>query len=262
MAETRTIVALPITPRLGAVMRLRLFLILGVLIMWEATAASGLLFRDVVPSSVTVVRALVRLLIDPDFWGNFGVTAGEVLAALAIGATAGLAAGLLLGASRFLGRAYEPYLNSLAPTPKIIFFPVMIMAFGVYAGSKVAMGALSAFFPVALSTAGGMREVDAALVKVGRSFRLSTWQMVTKIYLPAIRVPVLNGMRLGFGVAVIGVLLAETKLSNQGLGYLVMQAYARFDMPQMYAILLVVFAVAVALNAGLGRLTEPRHRRT
>jgi ABC-type nitrate/sulfonate/bicarbonate transport system permease component len=242
-------------------MRLRLLIVAGVLMIWEATAASGLLFRDVVPSTVTVVRALGRLLIDPAFWGDFAVTAGEVLGALTIGASAGLAAGLLLGSNRFLGRAYEPYLDSLAPTPKIIFFPVMIMAFGVYAGSKVAMGALSAFFPVALSTAGGMREVDAALIRVGRSFRLSPWQMVTKIYLPAIRIPVLNGLRLGFGVAVIGVLLAETKLSNRGLGYLVMQAYARFDMPQMYAILLVVFAVAVALNGALGRATEPRQRK-
>ncbi|RAI43166.1 taurine ABC transporter [Rhodoplanes roseus] len=239
-------------------MRLRLLLILGALILWEAVSASGLLFRDVVPSLLTVAQALLRLLADPAFWSHAAVTAGEVLGALAIGGTAGLAAGLLLGANRFLGRAYEPYLNSLAPTPKIIFFPVMIMAFGVYAGSKVAMGALSAFFPVALSTAAGMREVDAALIRVGRSFRLSTWQMVTKIYLPAIRVPVLNGLRLGFGVAVIGVLLAETKLSNQGLGYLVMQAYARFDMPLMYAILIVVFTVAVALNAALERFSRTR----
>jgi ABC-type nitrate/sulfonate/bicarbonate transport system permease component len=73
--------------------------------------------------------------------------------------------------------------------------------------------------------------------------------MVAKIYLPALRAPLLNGLRLGFGVAVIGVLLAETKLSNQGLGFLVIQAYTKFDMPRMYALLLVVFAFAGAMNA-------------
>lgn len=261
MAETRTIIAVPATPRIGAVMRLRLAILVGVLVAWEATAASGILFRDVVPSLLRVAGALGRLLLDPAFYGHLGVTAGEVAGALAIGGTAGLAAGLLVGANPFLGRAYEPWLNSLAPTPKIIFFPVMIMAFGVYAGSKIAMGALSAFFPVALSTAGGMREVDATLVRVGRSFRLTPWQMITKIYLPAIRLPVLNGLRLGFGVSVIGVLLAETKLSNQGLGFLVMQAYTRFDMPLMYAILIVIFAIAVGLNAALERVAQPRHGR-
>jgi ABC-type nitrate/sulfonate/bicarbonate transport system permease component len=94
-----------------------------------------------------------------------------------------------------------------------------------------------------------MRGTDAVLVKVGRSFGASTRQMVTKIYLPALRAPLLNGLRLGFGVAVIGVLLAETKLSNQGIGFLVIQAYTKFDMPRMYSLLLVIFVFAGTMNA-------------
>jgi hypothetical protein len=57
--------------------------------------------------------------------------------------------------------------------------------------------------------------------------------MVTKIYLPAMRGPIVNGIRLGVGVAIIGTLLAETKLSNKGLGYLIIQAYSLFDMPKL-----------------------------
>ena len=110
--------------------------------------------------------------------------------------------------------AFERYLYYLGPTPKIIFFPIMIMWFGVGPASKVAMGALSCFFPIALSAAAGMRQIDPVLIRVGRSFRVSRWQMVTKIYLPAMRAPILNGVRLGLGVAIIGTLLAETKLSN------------------------------------------------
>ena len=101
----------------------------------------------------------------------------------------------------------------------------MIMWFGTGPGSKVAMGAISCFFPVALNVAGGMREIDKVLIRVGRSFRANPWQMVTKIYLPAMRHPVINGVRLGLGVALIGTLLAETKLSNRGIGFLVIQAY-------------------------------------
>src|SRR5262245_57099954 len=93
-------------------------------------------------------------------------------------------------------------------------------------------GAISCFFPVALNVAGGMREIDKVLIRVGRSFRANTWQMVTKIYLPAMRHPVINGVRLGLGVALIGTLLAETKLSNRGIGFLVIQAYSIFNMPQ------------------------------
>jgi ABC-type nitrate/sulfonate/bicarbonate transport system permease component len=124
----------------------------------------------------------------------------------------------------------------------------MIMWFGVGPGSKVAMGTISCFFPVALSVAAGMRQIDTVLIKVGRSFRANTWQMVTKIYLPAMRAPIVNGVRLGLGVAIIGTLLAETKLSNRGVGFLIINSYSTFNMPRMYALLIVVFVLAIGAN--------------
>jgi NitT/TauT family transport system permease protein len=128
------------------------------------------------------------------------------------------------------------------------------MWFGVGSGSKIALGVMSCFFPVALSTAAGMREIDHVLIQVGRSFNAGTWAMVSKIYLPAIRIPVINGLRLGLGVAIIGVLLAETKLSNQGLGFMIIQSYTLFDMPRMYALLIVVFVLAAIVNAIANRI--------
>jgi ABC-type nitrate/sulfonate/bicarbonate transport system permease component len=238
----------------------RVAIITVILVGWEALAASGLLFRDVVPSLTAIGAAVARLLANPDFYGNLGITAAEIGVAMLIGGLAGLAAGILLGANRFLSHAYESLIYYLGPTPKIIFFPVMIMWFGVGTGSKIAMGALSCFFPIAISTASGMRQIDRVLIRVGRSFRATAWQMVTKIYLPAMRQPVVNGVRLGLGVAIIGTLLAETKLSNRGIGYLIIQAYATFDMPRMYALLIVLFVLAIGANALIGRLggTETR----
>jgi ABC-type nitrate/sulfonate/bicarbonate transport system permease component len=243
----------PHTPTLSRVTLLRLAIIAGIVLIWEAVAASGLLFRDVVPSLVTIMGALVTVLADPGFYRHLWVTMSEVAVAMTIGGLSGLAVGLLLGANRFLAKAFESYLYYLGPTPKIIFFPVMIMWFGVGPPSKVAMGAISCFFPVALSAAAGMRQIDRVLIKVGRSFRLNTAQMVTKIYLPAMRLPILNGVRLGLGVAIIGTLLAETKLSNQGVGFLVINSYSTFNMPRMYALLIVLFVIAIGANALLGR---------
>jgi len=80
--------------------------------------------------------------------------------------------------------------------------------------------------------------------------------MTTRIYLPAMRQPIVNGIRLGLGIAIIGTLLAETKLSNRGLGYLIIQAYSLFDMPKMYALLIVLFVIAIGANALVGRLTR------
>jgi NitT/TauT family transport system permease protein len=243
-------------PRVWAdpVTRLRIAIVLAVLVMWEATAASGLLYRDVVPSLLAIGKAVVALLANREYYWHLGVTAGEVGTGLVIGGLSGLTLGIVLGANRFLARSYEPFLYYLGPTPKIIFFPIMIMWFGVGPGSKVAMGAISCFFPIALSTAAGMRQIDKVLIRVGRSFRANSWQMATKIYLPAMRLPVVNGVRLGLGVAIIGTLLAETKLSNRGIGFLIIQAYSLFDMPRMYAMLIVLFVLAIGANALVGRI--------
>jgi ABC-type nitrate/sulfonate/bicarbonate transport system permease component len=173
---------------------------------------------------------------------------------LAIGGVPALIVGLALGGNRLLSKSFEPYLYYLGPTPKIIFFPVMIMWFGVGPGSKIAMAALSCFFPIALSAASGMREIDKVLIRVGKSFRASVWQMATKIYLPAMRHPVINGVRLGLGVAIIGALLAETKLSKSGIGFMIIQAYSLFDMPRMYAILIVLFVISIGANALVSHL--------
>jgi NitT/TauT family transport system permease protein len=260
---------------LHPVTALRIVIIVAVLGAWELVAASGLLYRDVVPSLGAIAHALVNLLTVPDYnwkigfalgpidleqlripqlYAHLAITLKEIGWALVIGGLSGLGVGIVLGGSKLMERAYEAYLYYLGPTPKIIFFPVMIMWFGVGPGSKIAMGAVSCFFPVALNVAGGMRQIDKVLIRVGKSFRANTWQMITKIYIPAMRHPIINGVRIGLGVALIGTLLAETKLSNFGVGFLVMQAYSIFNMPQMYALLIVLFVIAIGANALVSRL--------
>jgi ABC-type nitrate/sulfonate/bicarbonate transport system permease component len=272
MAQTGHLTQAPraAAPWFSPVTRLRIAILLTILVTWEAVAASGILLRDVVPSTVVIGRALAELLFHPDlqvslagtafsipsFYWHLYVTILEVATALAIGGTAGLAVGLALGANPFLARAFERYLYYLGPTPKIVFFPVMIMWFGVGPESKIAMGVVSAFFPVVLSAAAGMRQIEGVLIRVGKSFRLNTRQMVTKIYLPAMREPIVNGVRLGMGVAMIGTLLAETKLSNKGIGFMIIDAYNTFDMPRMYAVLLVLFVIAIGANSLVGRASR------
>lgn len=257
MAETGRLTLPAVKPfwnRISPVTQLRILIVVTVVVIWELVSWSGLLYRDVVPSLINIGKALYVTLSDPTFYYHLYTTFYEIGIAMVIGGLAGLAAGIVLGGSKFMSRAYEAYLYYLGPCPKIIFFPIMIMWFGVGPGSKIALGTLSCFFPVALSVAAGMRQIDKVLIRVGQSFRASTWQMIAKIYLPAMRHPIINGIRLGLGVALIGTLLAETKLSNKGIGFLIINAYSTFDMPRMYAMLIVLFVLAIGANALVGRL--------
>ena len=113
------------------VMLVRIAIILAVLVIWQGLALSGWLYRDVVPRLEIIAGALWKLLSTPEYYVNLGATASEVGMGLAIGGSLGLVAGLVLGANKLMARAFEAYLYYLGPTPKIIFFPVMIMWFGV-----------------------------------------------------------------------------------------------------------------------------------
>ena len=244
----------------GLVAPIRLATLLLLWAIWEGAAASGLFYEGALPSSFKIARGVLALLVSPVFYFNLGVTLLEVLAAVAIGVGGGIAIGLALGASRFAARAFEPYLHYLAPAPKIIFLPVFMVMFGVGGGSKIAIGALSCFFPMVLSVASGVREVDPVLLRVGRSFNLSLAQTVRKIYLPALVPPIATGLRLGLGVAIIGTLLGEIKMSNRGIGFLIMQDYGQFRIADMYAVLVVVFALAAAGNALIARFLRMKGR--
>lgn len=241
-----------------SVAAIRLATLAVTLAVWEIVARSGWLYQDVVPPLEEIAFAFGRLLIDPLTYRHLAVTTTEVAAGFALGFAVGTAFGLAAGASRFFGDAAAPWVDGLATAPKIIFLPIVMLLVGTGVPSKIALGALSAFFPVAINTAAGVRQLNPVFARVGHSFRLSSWRMATQVYLPALRLSLVTGTRLGFGLAVIGVLLAEIKLSNAGLGFLANEHYSNYRIPDLYAVLLLVFALAVGLNSLLGRLA--RHR--
>lgn len=230
--------------------------ILLALAAYEALARSHLLYEGVVPPLGALFAALAAELANGETYRNFGVTAAEVAIGFAIGTLAGIAIGIWAGARPIVLAALGPYLDGIATAPKIVFFPIALLLFGVGPGSKTALGALSAFFPVAITIAAAVRHISPVFVQVGRSFNLSKAQMVTKIYLPALVPAIVNGMRIGLGVAIIGVLLGEIKLSDRGIGFQTIDAYNHFRIPQMYALLLLIFIVAVVANALIGRLNR------
>ena len=254
MAQARVIrgsIAARAARRDRGVLQVRLLTIVAMLVAWEALARSGLFYRDVIPSIVAVADALVGELIDPKFYRDLGFTFAEVAVGFIVGALIGVACGIALGTRPFLRRACEPYLNGIGATPKIVFLPIIFLMFGVGIESKMAKGALSAFFPTVFSTALGMMLINPVLLRVGRAFHLSGWQMTTKIYLPAMLGPVVVGLRLAMGVAVIGILVAEIKFANFGLGYRLMNDYTQFKIAPMYAVMLIMFALAAFANWGM-----------
>jgi NitT/TauT family transport system permease protein len=243
----------------GRVFAIQAITIAVILAAYEALARSHLLYAGVVPPLAEIALAFLALLGDPATYYNLAVSLGEIAVGFVVATVGGVLCGIAVGARPWLRAAVGPYLDGIATAPKIVFFPIAILLFGVGPPSKAALGALSAFFPVALTVAAAVRRIDPVFVRVGRSFNASPRQMIAKVYLPALVPAIVNGMRLGLGLAIIGVLLGEIKLSDKGIGFLTIDEYNHFRIPQMYATLLLVFILAVGANALIGRL-EARGR--
>lgn len=238
----------------GEVARIRVITAIVLLALYECVARSGVVYEGVVPPLPAIARALTAFLATADSYAHLGITALEIVIGFVIGTAAGIGLGVAFGLWRLLGAVLDPWVHYLAPTPKIIFLPVLILLFGVGIGSKIAMGAIGAFFPVVVATYSGMRLVQTVLLKVARSFQATTWQTVRMIYAPSLVVPVIGAMRIGLAASIIGTLLAEIKMSRAGLGHLILQDYSMLRVPEMYSLLLVIMAIALLANAGMAAL--------
>ncbi len=243
--------------------RIRLITVAALLLAWEGLALLGnleILYSDVIPSSWKIALAVWNEVIAVDFYRDLGITFAEHIVGFIVGSSIAIALGISMGLNPLLRKALEPYLNAIGSTPKIIFLPILFLIFGTGIDSKMAKGALSAFFPVVFSTALGMILINPVLLRVGRSFNLSRWQMAIKIYIPAMVNPVITGLRLGMAITVIGVLVAELKFADGGLGYRLGNYYEQFRIAEMYAIILIIFALAALANVGMTRLQRRANR--
>ncbi len=228
--------------------------ILAFLVMWETVSRTGIIFQELVPSTFTVGHQVWTLLLGGELWPHLWTSLYEIGLGFFAAALLGVSLGIFLGACLFWGDVFEPAFLYLAATPKIILFPVCLMLFGLDEGSKIAIGAISGFFPIVVTVLTGVREVNPVHFRVARSFGASTLQVCTKVYFPSILRHLFAGLRLGMGATIVGTLLGEVKLSRGGLGFLAINFYNQFNLAGLYAVIILIFLLAGLMNAGAGTL--------
>ena len=222
--------------------------ICGFVLIWELAALSGLFFEGVIPTPLAVAVAIVKQLADPSFYHDLQATLLAAGVGFCAGSLLAVSIGILLGLFPFARRVFEPWIVAIGGTPKIIFLPILFLIFGLGIESKMAKAALSAFFPVVLSTTSGFIQIPSILPKVGQSFQIGFANMVFKIYVPAMADALLTGLRLGMAMAIIGVLAAEIAYSNAGLGYRLIRDSDQFNMAAVYALVILIFALTATID--------------
>ena len=243
------------------VLALRALILALFLLAWEgvARAANPLLY---VPPSA-VLPALGRLLaLDsyPDLLPSVLLTLREIAVAYGLAIAAGLGCGFALGLNRVIGRAYAPILGALYAVPAVVWYPSLMLFFGLDAASKIAFGFLLGFFPITLAVLAGIRQVNPHMLAVARAFGARPLAVFVKVMIPAMMFTLVGGLRTGLALSVIGVIVGEILGSKAGMGALINHAYGLFRTSDYVALVLVTLILIVGSDA-VASLVERRAQR-
>ena len=203
------------------------------------------------------VLALVKLAETGTLWHHSWVSFQEFIIGFALAVSVGIPIGLVTASSPRAAAMVNPWVSGIYATPIIALAPLLILWFGLGIWSKVAVVISVVVFPVIINTDAGLRATDKQLVEAVRSFGANRSQIFFKVSLPSALPFILAGVRLGVGRGLIGVVVGELFGAKAGLGFLITQAAEIFNMPQLFAGV-VVFAAAGIVFTGIFQVLERR----
>jgi sulfonate transport system permease protein len=218
------------------------------LLLWELLARLGMLPANWLPAPTVVGKTIYQLTVSGDLLKHAGITMARVAVGFLLGASAGTLFGGLTGYLPVARKLLDPSLQALRSVPSIAWVPLFLLWLGIQETSKIALISVGAFFPVYLNLSVAMRHVDPKLLEVGKLYRLSTFQMVRRIILPAVLPEYIVGLRSGLGLAWMFVVAAELLGASSGLGYLMVDG----EMTGRASIILA----SVILFAIFGKVTD------
>jgi len=211
------------------------------------------------PPWTTAVYA-VDLMGSPNFWGHLRATLSAFAWSVLIAGVLGIAMGLWLGAFRFAGDVAEPMLAALYTIPKVTLYPVILLLFGLGPSAKIAFGVIHGMVPVVLFTLGAVKNIRPVLLRSARVMRLSPLQTARFVLVPAVLPEITSGLRIGFSLCLLGVLIGEMFASQRGLGFLIINGINSHNVKLTTAVTLIVVVFAVAANSALLVVDRRLHR--
>ena len=239
----------------------RLAIIAVLVLGWEVAARFSNPLLSAPPSFVLPALGQVLTLESyPDLPRHLLVTAREIAIAYALAVVVGLGIGAGLGLYRTLGRAYGPILAALYAVPAVVWYPSLMLFFGLDSASKIAFGFLLGFFPITLAVLAGIRQVNAHLLTVARAYGAGPLTTFVKVMIPAMLFTLVAGLRTGLALTVIGVIVGEILGSKAGMGSLINHAYGLLRTADYVALVLVTLVLIVASDALASRVEHRAQR--
>jgi NitT/TauT family transport system permease protein len=221
------------------------------MLAWELFGRLDLeALRYVLPTPEAVAGALYEDFSSGVLWKHIVITMEEVFWGVLIAVAAALLIGVMIGRSELLERIFYPIIVFFQAVPKVALAPLWLIVFGFGIGSKVALAAMVGFFPMLVGVIVGMSAMRREEVDLMRSLKATQWQIFTKVQLPRAVPSIFGGLEVGLLFALIGAVVGEFVGARAGLGYLINFRSTRLDLPGVFAPLVVLALIGLALDLG------------
>jgi NitT/TauT family transport system permease protein len=254
-ARAREIAATRRRRRVWQTLGIRIVSVIAVLALWQyvGSGIDPVLFT----TPLAVARAAYVMLLSGELWNYLWPSLLIFAVGLSVAAVIGIATGLLLARYWVIDVALGVYITFLYSIPAVALVPLIVLWAGFESTAKIIVLFLFAFFPMAINTYQGVKNVDPRLVEVGRAFRCSERQLWANIVLPAALPFIVTGLRLAVGRGLIGMVLADQYTAVSGIGYLIVRTAATYEVDKMFVPIVTLGILGIALTALL-RVLERR----
>src|SRR6185437_15284576 len=205
--------------------------LVSVLIIWQIFGAK--VDQSLFTTPIAIFHAAVTMIGSGELWDYLAPSLLVLVIGLSLAAVIGVVVGLVLARFWVLDVAFGVYITFLYSIPSVALVPLIVLWAGFETSAKVLILFLFAFFPMAINTYQGVKNVDSKLLEVGRSFRCSERQLWTNIVLPGALPFIVTGLRLAVGRGLIGMVLADLYTAISGIGYLIVRTASTYQVDKM-----------------------------
>lgn len=226
------------------------------LVLWEIFSRYVIANTLFLASPLQIIAAIVKLSQSGELQHDIAVSALEFALGYVIASVLGIALGVGMAASISVKQMTQPWVSGLYATPVIALAPLFILWFGIGIWSKVVVAASLVVFPVTINTEAGLRTTSVRLTEMLRSFGANRFQIFCKLSLPSAMPFILAGLKIGIGRGLIGIVVGELFGARAGLGRLIAESAETFNMPDLFAGVVILACAGIALTAAFGWLEK------
>lgn len=224
------------------------------LLLWEVCARLGWIDTRFFPAPSAIFAKLFVLTRSGELWKNLSASLVRLCWGILLGGVPALLLGIAMGMSRPVRAIIDPLIAATYPVPKSAILPLILLIFGLGEASKIVMVALGMFYPVVINTLAGVLQIEKIYLDVGRNFGAGRWQVFRTIALPGAMPSIMAGVKLGVGLALILIAIAEMIGADSGLGFMIWNAWQVLTVETMYVGLLVIALLGFVFMLGLNEL--------